>query len=186
MISLRQRLAFRTDKVLYILIVSSLLFSGCSRTFKAQNPLGETFPQVSARVLTGDVVVIPDYFRDKKALFLIGYVQDSQFDVDRWLLALKQLDTPITVVEVPTIQGFFPQLLSSKINQGMKNGIPEEDWNIVYTVYDGAEQIARFLGNEKPRNVRVVLIDEGGVVRWYHDRGFSPDKAMELDKLVRE
>ena len=68
----------------------------------------------------------------------------------------------------------------------MRNGIPEEDWGIVITVYKDAEKIARFLGNNNPRNVRAVLLDKAGEVRWFHDRGFSADKAIELDTLVRQ
>ena len=143
------------------------------------------FPEVRATILTGEDVSIPGYFGEKPVLLLVGYVQESQFDVDRWLLALKQLKTPVRIAEIPAAQGFFPRLISSKINNGMRSGIPQEDWKIVFTVYEDSEKIARFLGNVKPRNVRAVLVDESGTVRWFHDRGFSADRALELDKLVR-
>ena len=42
-----------------------------------------------------------------------------------------------------------------------------------------------FTGNEKPRNMRVVLLDAEGRIRWFHDRGFSAGKVVELDALVR-
>lgn len=160
--------------------------SACSQTFPAANPLGSPFPEVRATVLTGEEVTIPAYFKGKPVLILIGYVQDSQFDIDRWILALKQLETPIRVAELPTIQGFFPRLISNQIDSGMRSGIPEEDWKIVFTVYGDAEKIARLLGNERPRNGRVVLVDEAGKVSWFHDRGFSADRALELDALVRQ
>lgn len=171
---------------LILLMLISLSFSGCYKTFEPRNPLGEAFPNVNARILTGDEVVIPEFFEEKPVLLLIGYIQDSQFDVDRWLLALKQLNTTINIAEIPAIQGFFPRMISSKIDNGMRNGIPEEDWKIVFTVYKDAEKIAEFLGNTKPRNVRVVLLDGEGEVRWFHDRGFSADKAIELDQFIRD
>ncbi len=169
------------------LILAVVLFvTGCTTSYPARSPLGEQFPSVRAKVLTGEEVEIPQFFHGKDALLLVGFIQDTQFDIDRWLLALKQLKTPIVVAEIPTIQGLFPRIISTTINQGMRNGIPEEDWQIVFTVYKDAEKITKFVGNTKPRNVRAILIDKNGVVRWFHDRGFSADRAIELDTLVRE
>lgn len=169
-----------------LLLTVAILITGCTTTYEPRDPVGEKFPDVRAEVLTGDQVHIPGVFKDQSVLLLVGYIQDSQFDIDRWLLALKQLKTPINIAEIPAIQGVFPRMISSKINEGMKSGIPEEDWKIVFTVYNDAEKIAGFLGNTKPRNTRVALIDKDGIVRWFHDRGFSSDKAIELDKIVRE
>ena len=163
-----------------------LFCSGCTTSFESQNPLGQTFPSARARILTDEQVIIPDAFKKKPALLLVGYVQDSQFDIDRWILALKQLMTPINIAEIPTIQGFFPRIISNQINSGMRSGIPEGDWKIVFTVYEDAMKIAKFLGNTKPRNARVVLLDSEGKVQWFHDQGFSADRAIELDKLIRE
>ena len=172
--------------IIPLLMAVALFAAGCATTYPARSPIGEQFPSVRAKVLTGEEVEIPQFFHGKDALLLVGFVQDTQFDIDRWLLALKQLKTPIVVAEIPTIQGLFPRMISTKINQGMKDGIPEEDWQIVFTVYKDAVKITKFVGNTKPRNVRVMLIDENGVVRWFHDRGFSPDRAIELDTLIRE
>ena len=62
---------------------------GCAKTFKPQNPEGLMFPSIRGEVLTGVKVNVPDFFESKPTLLLIGYVQDSQFDVDRWVLGLK-------------------------------------------------------------------------------------------------
>lgn len=83
-------------------------------------------------------------------------------------------------------RGLFPRLISNQIDSGIRSGIPEEDWKIVFTVYKDSKKIAGILGNAKPRNVRAVLVEGSGTVRWFHDREFSADKALELDKLVRE
>lgn len=176
----------KLTKLCLTVVTIVFFFLGCSRTFETKNPNGLVFPSIRGTVLTGEEIELPVFFKGTPILLLIGYVQDSQFDVDRWILGLKQLKTPIGIAEIPAIQGFIPRMISSKIDQGMRNGIPEEDWGIVITVYKDAETIARFLGNTNPRNVRVVLIDELGKVRWYHDRGFSAEKAIELDKEVRE
>ena len=163
----------------------TLLESGCTRNYEQQDPVGLYFPSVKAKALTGEEIRLPDHFRGKLTLLLIGYIQDSQFDVDRWILGLKQLETPVSIAEIPTIQGLFPRMISSKIDKGMRDGIPKEDWGIVFTVYKDANKIAQFLGTTKPLNVRSVLIDEEGKILWFHDKGYSADKAIELNKYIR-
>ena len=171
----------------YLLIFSILLLSSCSQSFKGTVSSGDRFPTVDARSLAGEEVSIPEVFAEAgDTLLLVGFVQDSQFDIDRWILGLKQLKTPVVIAEIPAAVGFVPRLLSEKIDQGMRDGIPEEDWSIVFTVYDDAEKIASFLGNEKPRNARAVLIDSAGEILWTHDRGYSADKVLELDNLIRK
>ena len=41
-------------------------------------------------------------------ILLIGYTQFSQFDLDRWILGLTQLNVNAEVVEVPTIPESSP------------------------------------------------------------------------------
>jgi len=104
---------------------------------------------------------------------LIGYRQNAQFDIDRWLIGLDMTQTKVNVFEIPAIQGFFPGLFSNQIDEGMRRGIPDELWSIVITVYKDGDTIQQFTGNEKPNNARVVLLDEAGKVIHFYDRGFS-------------
>ena len=158
----------------------------CSRANPNLSPLGERFPQVRTETLSGEEVALPDNLEGEPAILLIGYVQNAQFDIDRWLLGLSQAQTPGRLLEVPTIRGMVPRMISGQINEGMRRGIPEEDWGVVATAYRDADKIIEFLGNENPNNARVVLLDERGNVVWIHDRGYSAGKLLELDALARE
>ena len=159
--------------------------SACTVQYPNRDPLGELFPKVGARSLSGEEITLPDSFSGKKVVLLVAYVQDAQFDVDRWMLGLAQLKTDVLVAEIPTIQGFFPRLISRRIDRGMRSGIPKEDWGIVYTVYEDAKIIAEFLGNESPRKTRVLLLSAEGRVVWFYDRGYSAARVQELDAKVR-
>ena len=55
----------------------------------------------------------------------------------------------------------------------MRGEIPDEIWDSVITIYKDGEIIQEFTGNDNPRNTRVVLIDERGVVILFQDSGFS-------------
>ncbi len=159
---------------------------GCMSDISRKQPLNLTFPQVQGSSLKGDAYNIPDDFSGKPRLLLIGYIQDSQFDIDRWLLGLTQLKTPIAVSEIPAVRGLVPWMIAKKIDSGMRSGIPKEDWGSVVTVYRNADDIANFTGTEDPLNSRVVLLDVNGKVIWFHDRGYSASKISELDRVVRD
>lgn len=172
--------------LLATLFAMTLVLGGCSTTYQRRNPLGERFPTVRAAALDESLVAIPDNFLGKETLLFVGYEMDSQFDIDRWLLALTQLQLDVPVYELPTIPGLIPGMFGSVINNGMRSGIPQEDWAIVATVYDDADAIARFLGNETPLPARVILLDKEGKVAFFHDRGYSTKTLLRLQSKLAE
>ena len=160
------------------------VLAACSSPTPNRNPTGETFPSVQGTTLEGDPVRLPEDLGGAPAVLLIGYVQDTQFDIDRWFMGLVQADVQARVIEVPTIPGLVPSLLSDRIDDGMRSGIPAEAWSEVVTVYDDARSIVELTGSERPRNARVVLLDADGKVAWFHDRGYLPPPALELAQLA--
>jgi hypothetical protein len=167
--------------------VSALLIApGCASARPNQDPTGRMFPRVEGESLSGVDTVLPDALAGEPTVLLVGYVQATQFDLDRWLVGLLQAGTPAKLVEVPTIEGLVPTVISGWIDSGMRSGIPSEDWGSVVTVYGGAAApIVELTGNENPRNGRVLLLDREGRVAWFHDRGFSAAKLLELDAKAR-
>jgi hypothetical protein len=117
-------------------------------------------------------------------VLLLGYEQDSQFDIDRWLIGLDMTETKIKAYEIPTIQGLLPRMFQSAIDDGMRKGIPKELWGGVITIYGDGAKVQKFTGNENPNNARVLLLDQMGKVVYFHDRGFSVQALNELrDKI---
>jgi hypothetical protein len=163
-----------------------LLFSvsSCSTTVENRDPVGERLPTVTGESLEGEETTLP---LGEPTVLLVGYVQKAQFDADRWLIGLLQAPPPARVLEVPTIEGLFPRMIAGTIDDGMRSGIPSEDWQSVVTVYGSdAKRIVELTGNERGRNIRVLLLDSDGVVRWFHDRGFSAGKLLELNAAAAE
>lgn len=143
-------------------------------------------PSVTGTSLAGDTFRLPEDLAGAPAVLVLGFVQEAQFDADRWLLGLLQGEFDVRALEVPTARGWVPARLRGRIDAGMRSGIPSEDWAVVWTVYGpGAERLQGFTGNEGPRNARVLLLDAQGQVRWFHDRGFSPSKLLELSAALR-
>ena len=117
-------------------------------------------------------------------MVLVGYQQRSQFDIDRWLIGITQVNLPVKFVELPTIAGMVPSLIGDFIDSGMRSGIPSELWGGVMTVYEDAERVQIFTGTENGLPSRVLLLDGEGRVVYFHDRGFSPFELKRVQDLV--
>ncbi|GLX85561.1 hypothetical protein tloyanaT_18130 [Thalassotalea loyana] len=129
---------------------------------------------------------IPQDFKNEYTLLLIGYKQDSQFDIDRWLIALDFTDTKVPVYELPTIQGMFPRMFSTVIDNGMRKGIPKPLWKGVITIYEDGEAVQAFTGNEDPNNARVVLINREGKILYFYDDGFAVEPLKNIRTIIAQ
>jgi hypothetical protein len=165
-----------------LLLACTLPFLGCSTTWPRRDPTGEVFPTVAGTSLAGEEVVLPALANGAPLLLLVGYDQDAQFDLDRWLLGLDQVGWRVRSLEVPTIPGMIPRLLGNTIDGGMRRGIPQEDWASVVTVYGDAAQVARCTGNENGLTGRVLLLAGDGRIVFFHDRGFSVGALKQLQQ----
>lgn len=176
-----------SSRLLLATLFGSLLL-GCSNSSTVnRDPVGEVFPTVQGESLDREAIELPSALAGQPAILLVGYLQEAQFDADRWLFGLLQAGTPAQIREVPTIPGLVPSAISSTIDNGMRAGIPSEDWGSVVTIYGSdAGKIREMTGDENGRNMRVILLDQEGHVRWFHDRGFSAAQLIALDKAARE
>ena len=169
----------------FILWTSLLLgLFSCATSVERKDPINQPFPEVTGTALDGKAWSFPRDLKGEKVLLLVGYDQDAQFDIDRWLIGIDQKKYRANVFEVPTIKGWVPRLISGRIDEGMRSGIPEELWKVVVTVYDDAENIVNLTGNEDGLNARVIGLDEEGVVRFFHDRGFSVPALNRLGEFL--
>jgi hypothetical protein len=164
----------------------ALAAGGCSSTIARKDPGMGAFPEVKGTALNGTEFNIPSDIAGAPAILMVGFVQKSQFDIDRWMLGLRQLDNKTKLLELPTIRGILPGMASNFIDSGMRRGIPEEDWSSVVTIYSDSDRIVNLTGNENPNNARVFLLDGKGQIRWFFDLGYSADRVMELHKISLE
>jgi hypothetical protein len=167
-------------KKIFIILLMALTLVGCATTYTNKNPVGELFPNISGESLEKKEVNMPEYFKGSKVILLLGYKQDSQFDIDRWLIGLDMTKTKVKVFELPTIQGMLPRMFSTFIDEGMRKGIPKELWGGVITVYSDGAELQEFTGNENPNNARVILLNEQSEILYFYDRGFSVTALNEL------
>ncbi len=172
--------------IVLVPLVAIASLQGCGTTTPRQDSDGRALPAVTGKALDGREWRLPDDLNGEPSVLLVGYEQNAQFDADRWLYGLLQAKTPARVLEVPAIPNRIATVFAGAIDEGMRSGIPSEDWGAVVTLYGAdARAMREFTGDENGRNMRVLVLDADGVVRWHHDRGFSAGKLLELDTLVR-
>lgn len=166
------------------LMVSAILAPACSAQYPRRDPTGERFPSVQGQTLAAQTVRLPDDVLGTPVLLFVGYEQSTQFDIDRWALALRQAEVDVRAYEVPTIPGLGARLAARSIDAGMRSGIPREDWNVVVTLYDDAGPVARFTGNENGLPARVLLVNDRGHVVFFHDEGYSLGALGRLERAL--
>lgn len=167
------------------LVIISLFCVACSTKVSTPSNLRNSiFPTVQGTNLDKQPITLPDHYRGKTTLVLVGYTQKSQFDIDRWILGALQADVKAEIVEVPTIAGMMPQMVQSFIDNGMRSGIPKSDWASVVTVYEDAPKVIAALGNERPQSAYAVLINKEGRIVWTSNIGYSAAQILELKKVA--
>ncbi len=174
-----------TGAAAIIAVCAVFLSKGCAVTYDNRNPVSEPFPSVVGKSLEKEDVRLPQDLAGAPAVLLVGYVQRTQFDIDRWLMGLIQADVRAKILEIPTIPGLVPTMISGWIDDGMRSGIPEEDWAVVVTLYGkSAKPVAKFTGNQRGANARVLVLDANGEVVWFSDRGYSATQALEVKRVT--
>ena len=167
--------------LLAYLIIGILTVTACSEELQNRNPVGEDFPSIQGGSLDGKVWQLPKDLLGAPSLLLLGYEQESQFDIDRWLIALDMKKVKVKLYEIPTIKAWIPRMISGRINEGMRSGIPKQLWGAVITVYKDGERLQKLTGNVHPRNARIILLDAQGQICFFSDEGFS---VPGLNKLI--
>jgi hypothetical protein len=171
---------------LYKTLVFVLFLSGCANyEYPSQISIGDKMIEATGQSLEGNAVAIPQDFAGQETLLLFGYKQDSQFDIDRWLIGLDMTQTQVAAYEVPTIQGMLPRMFSGFIDSGMRKGIPKDLWKGVVTVYADGDKVQRFTGNLNPNNARVMLLDKQGSIVYFYDKGFSVEALNEVRDTLK-
>jgi hypothetical protein len=171
----------------FTITLIALILSSCANyEYPSEVSIGDKMIEATGESLEGNAVVIPQDFAGQETLLLFGYKQDSQFDIDRWLIGLDMTQTKVAAYEIPTIQGMLPRMFSGFIDGGMRKGIPKQLWKGVVTVYADGDKIQRFTGNLNPNNARVMLLDKAGSIVYFYDRGFSVEALNEMrDQLTK-
>ncbi len=153
---------------------------GITRNDAAGSPVGRLFPSVAGTALSGETVRLPDDLAGAPAVLLVAYQRTAQDDCSSWLEFLAWRAPDLAVYEVPTIPAIAYRPWAGWIDAGMRKGVPESLWPRVVTLYREGGPVRDLLGDSGFVGASVVLLDGGGVVRWFDAQGFTADKGGSL------
>jgi hypothetical protein len=165
-------------------IASVSILSAEQQKSGAPLAIGDAFPRLEAKFLTGRKAVLPDAAAGKTALVMMGFTYDSRFDVEKWAEHLRRefaANDAFTFYEVPVIGG-MGRLAKWFIDSGMRKGTPKELHENVITVYGGVDRWKKAMGFSKSLEdaAYLALLGPDGRVRWLHTGGFSEDALAAL------
>lgn len=147
-----------------------------------------TFPTLRARDLEGRDVTIPDAFEGARNVVLVAFQRNHQELVDSWVPWLEEraaADPGLRFYELPTIGRLWAPMRPF-IDGGMAAAIREPViLQRTFTVYGDVHRLTRPLGITDRSTITVLLVEEGGSVRWRGSGRFDAELAADLDRALR-
>jgi len=148
-------------------------------------PLGEKFPNGTARSLAGTEVRFPDTLADGPVVLAIAYENDADRDAERWLEALAERKLAIRTFRMHVTPGTVGILLSPLIDAGERDATGTSGGRNSLVAYgDLADRIATQTGMGKAEFARVLLVQSNGTIAWFCDTGFAPDRLEDLAAAI--
>ena len=150
--------------------------------------VGDRFPVVKGRFLSGRDAELPRASSGKVALVAMGFTYKSRIPVEAWADWYRiTIDsrTDVTFFEVPMIGG-LATLGRWFIDRGMRSGTPVGLHDRVITVYNGTADWKTRLdySAERKDDAYLIVFDRNGIVRWLHHGGFEEAWAKDLRTLL--
>lgn len=172
------------------ILIGVLMMSLAAGTGAAQQSLrvGEPMPTLKGQFLTGRNAVLPQASSGKVTLIAMGFTYASRVPVEAWgdwYRTAIGSRTDVTFFEVPMIGG-LATLGRWFIDRGMREGTPVELHGHVITVYQGTGDWKRRLSytSDHKDDAYLIVLDNGGVVRWLHHGAFDTLRSDELRGLL--
>ena len=144
--------------------------------------VGEPFPVMTGRLLTGARFTIPDDLPGQVGVIIGGWDYAARFEVEAWGHAVLELygERPdLTVLEVPWISGVGP-VMRRVIDAAMERGTMPEARRHVLTVYGDLRRLRKRLDIAGPPQAYLYVLGRTGRLAWATS---GPPTAEKLDAL---
>jgi len=163
-----------------------LSLAGCQVSYPTRNPVGDTFPTVAGQTLAGEVITLPDALAGRPTVLLVAYSGRAKDDVLWWMTFAKMYLGDARVVSVPAVTSWWSWLWRDRLEDAIRNALPESYWPGVVTLYDDAPEVAGFTGNRHGSTARVLLLDEQGRVVFFNADGFNQHSSRWLKEAFAQ
>ncbi|MFW6083265.1 MAG: hypothetical protein ACOC7O_01335 [Thermoplasmatota archaeon] len=140
--------------------------------------VGDKFPELESKSLSGKKVKIPDDLKGEINLISVAFVREAQAMLDSWIYPFQDMCEGKSAYELPMIDGYFWKIFSGFIDEGMKAGIPERKHDYVVTYYGDTSKFKNKLGIKDKGLGYVYLLDKDGTIIW-SGKGYADEKGLD-------
>jgi hypothetical protein len=125
-------------------------------------------PRLEGETLSGKKIVLPDDAHGKIALLAIGFSRKGGDATRAWSGRFKKdfgSDPRFAVYPVAELEG-APRFVRGMIVGSMRKGTPTADRDRFVTLFEGSQDLERFVGFSAGDDAYLLLLDSNGTVQW--------------------
>lgn len=148
----------------------------------------ESFPELTAKTLSGNKITFPGATEGKYALILMVFRRKTQDKIDSWLNPFIDEfagNKAVTFYEVPMIHSGW-KFIGGWIDSGMRQGIPKEKHDHVVTYYGPLKKYTEALKVDDLSDCYVFLLDKQGNTILRESGWAEESRLNHLFKVVNE
>ena len=163
--------------------VFAIIFLGSMSLASAQ-----VIPTTNAETLTGKKVTLPDAVRGHVSIFVVGFSRKSKDPTGDWTKKLRPLyaqDRDLQIYQAAHLQG-APRLIRGMIVSGMKKGVPPDQQDNFFVLYEAPDDWKRWVNFSEPDDAYIVLVDKAGQTVWRTHGPLNDAGINELNKEVQQ
>lgn len=152
----------------------------------AELPVGERFPELKGKLLTGQQAALPAAASGRIALVAVGFKPEARSAASAWASRFRrEFGEAPAFFEVPMIDG-KARFARWAIDRTLRGATAPSDRGQVLTVYGETLPWKERLGIKPPEVAGVVLLDGSGVVRWRHVGDLDETAFRSLGAAMRQ
>jgi len=125
-------------------------------------------PRLEGETLSGKKILLPDDTHGKIALLAIGFSRKGGDATRAWSERFRKdfgADPRLAVYPVAELEG-APRFVRGMIVGSMRKGTLTADRERFVTLFQGSEDLKRFVGFSAGDDAYLLLLDDKGTVRW--------------------
>lgn len=145
-------------------------------------------PAMQGQVLTGQAVRLPEALQGKIGVLVVGFSLGSREEVTAWgrLLARDFDDSDeVLYYEMPVLAS-VPRLIRGWVLGKIRGSVPVEAQGRLLPIVEREEEWKRLAGFRGADDAYVLVVDQGGTVRWKSEGALSEGAYGEMKRLVEE
>jgi ATP10 protein len=144
-------------------------------------------PRLEGETLSGKKIVLPDDAHGKIALLAIGFSRKGGDATRAWSERFKKdfgADPRLAAYPVAELAG-APMFMRGMIVGSMRKGTPAADRDRFVTLFEGSEDLKRFVGFSSGDDAYLLLLDRSGTVQWRGHGVFREQDYSALQTAAR-